>query len=288
MALTHAQKTGLEAAILAYLAAEGGRFARTVAAFKEEAQVGGGGDEGNQVVSGAVLEKAWAHLHHTLKSKSKANQKAFFAAIESGDVAEVQLYACVGVDVEAFRNTCEFRYGNDDDDDEEAEEVDVSPLFWAARHDQLAIVVAEVQLYGCVGIDVKAFRNTCEFRYDNDDDDEEEAEEVYVSPLYWATQHDQLAIVKYFVASGHDKDVCDDNDDLTPLYVAARNNYIAVVQYLVEQGADKEKGNRNDATPLYIAAEKGNFRVVQYLVEQGADKDKARDNGCTPLFIAAQ
>ena len=38
MALTNAQMTGLEAAILAYLAA-GGRFARTVAAFKEEMQV---------------------------------------------------------------------------------------------------------------------------------------------------------------------------------------------------------------------------------------------------------
>ena len=38
MPLTHAQKAGLEAAILAYLAAEGERFARTVAAFKEEAK----------------------------------------------------------------------------------------------------------------------------------------------------------------------------------------------------------------------------------------------------------
>jgi hypothetical protein len=60
MALTHAQKTGLEAAILAYLTAtEGGRFARTVAAFKEEAQVVGsaGKDvEDPLVVSGSVLD----------------------------------------------------------------------------------------------------------------------------------------------------------------------------------------------------------------------------------------
>jgi len=124
MPLTHAQKTGLEAAVLAYLTAEGGRFARTVAAFKEEAQVLGGGNEGNLVVSGAVLEKAWVHVHHILKSKGKANQKAFFDAIESGDSAEVQLYVCVGVDVEALR----------DGEDEWC------PLFCAAFFNRIEIV----------------------------------------------------------------------------------------------------------------------------------------------------
>ena len=49
MSLTHAQKTGLEAAIVAHLAAEEGeRFARTVAAFKEEAQLPGGGGGGGE------------------------------------------------------------------------------------------------------------------------------------------------------------------------------------------------------------------------------------------------
>ena len=123
MALTDAQKAGLEAAILAYLAAEGGRFARTVASFKEEAQgpAGGGGndaEEDNLVVSGAVLEKAWAMVNHTLTSKGKPRTKAFFDAIKLGDVAEVQLYECVGVDVKALRDGVE---GG-------------SPLFWAAYH----------------------------------------------------------------------------------------------------------------------------------------------------------
>jgi len=234
MALTHAQKTGLEAAILAYLTAEGGRFARTVAAFKEEAQGpgAGGNDEGNNlIVNGAVLEKAWTHLHHTLKSKGNANQKAFFAAIESGDVAEVQLY-------------------------------------------------------GCVGIDVKAFRYTCEYFNDDDDEEEEEAEGVDVSPLYWAAQHDQLAIVKYFVESGHDKDFGDDDDISTPLSIAAQNDHIAVVQYLVEQGADKDKADNEGTTPLYITAHQGHLAVVRYLVEHGADIDKATSTGHTPLMIA--
>jgi hypothetical protein len=110
------QVTGLEAAILAYLAAEGGRFARTVAAFKEEAQVLGGGDGGNVVVDDAVMEKAWAIVHHGLGGATQT--KAFFKAIKSGDLAEVQVYVCVGVDVKALR------YG----------EKEWSPLFYAAKH----------------------------------------------------------------------------------------------------------------------------------------------------------
>ena len=110
---------------MAYLAAEGGRFARTLAAFKAEAPVGGGdGEENNLVVSGAVLEKAWAMVHHTLKSKGKSRTKAFFDAIESGDLAEVQLYECVGVDVQALR------YGVDE----------ASPLYNAAYFNRLEMV----------------------------------------------------------------------------------------------------------------------------------------------------
>ena len=105
MALTHAQQTGLEAAVLAYLAAaEGGRFARAAAAFKEELQRGGGGDGANKKcieVSGSVLEKAWAVAHRGLNGATKT--KKVFDAIESGDMAEVELYVCVGVDVEALR-----------------------------------------------------------------------------------------------------------------------------------------------------------------------------------------
>ena len=143
MPLTHAQKTGLEAAILAYLAAEGGRFARTVAAFKEEAQGPGGGGNGTEnklVVSGAVLEKAWAMVHHSLKSKGKARTKAFFDAIESGDLAEVQLYECVGVDVKALRE------GKEEN----------SPLYCAAYFNRLEMV----QLFVSSGHDMRTGTRT--------------------------------------------------------------------------------------------------------------------------------
>jgi hypothetical protein len=101
MVLTDVQKTGLEAAILAYLVAEGGRFTRTVAAFKEEAQNGGGGGGGEEdvmVVSGLVMEKAWAFVR-----ENQAQNQAFFLSIKSGDLSAVQLHVCVGVDIKALR-----------------------------------------------------------------------------------------------------------------------------------------------------------------------------------------
>jgi len=242
------QVTGLEAAILAYLAAEGGRFARTVAAFKEEAQVLGGGDGGNVVVSGAVLEKAWAHVHHNLKSKGKANQKTFFDAIESGDLAEVQLYVCVGVDVKALRNGSGAW----------------SPLFYAAKHNRMELV----QCFLKTGheIDTGA-RNGA-------------------TPLHVAAQEGHVVVVQYLVEQSADKEKAS-NEGVTPLNIAAQEGHLLVVQYLVEQGADKDKAMNDGSTPLYIAAQNGYLAVVQHLVEQGADKDKAMNDGNTPLMVAS-
>ena len=84
----------LEAAILAYLTAQGERFARTVAAFKEEAMLPDDGSDNaaadqQVLVSGAVLERAWVHARHDLMTN---DEMAFFDAIKSGDLAEVQLY----------------------------------------------------------------------------------------------------------------------------------------------------------------------------------------------------
>jgi len=96
MALTHAQQIGLEAAVLAYLAAaEGGRFARAAAAFKEELRRGDDGANKKCIeVSGSVLEKAWVVAHRGLNGATKT--KKVFDAIKAGDMAEVELYVCVG------------------------------------------------------------------------------------------------------------------------------------------------------------------------------------------------
>jgi hypothetical protein len=95
MALTQPQQTALEAAILAYLSAQGGRFARTAAAMAEEAQFTGG-KEVQTESGGEVLEKAWAPF-----VQNRVFDTAI--AITGGNLAEIQLHVWMGIDVEAQR-----------------------------------------------------------------------------------------------------------------------------------------------------------------------------------------
>jgi ankyrin repeat protein len=104
--------------------------------------------------------------------------------------------------------------------------------------------------------------------------------------LYMAAETDQLAVVKYLVQQGAEKDTAD-NAGATPLFMAALQGHLAVLQYLAQQGADKNKANNNGTTPLHIAAQKGHLAVVQCLVQQGADKDKVNNSGCSAVYIAA-
>ena len=238
---------GLDAAILAYMAAkEGGRFARTVSAFIEEAILSGG--EGGSVVEGeGVLEEACTHVFRSLNDVVQT--KSFFDAIESGDLAEVQLYECVGVDVRALR--------------EDGEEEN-SPLYVAAHLNRLEMV----QLFVRSG------------------HDKEVGSRDGVPPLYIAAQEGHAAVVQYLVEQGADKDKVG-VDGMNSLYVAAQEGHVVVVQYLVEQGADKDKANKYGASPLWTASAEGHIAVVRYLAEQGVDKDKAIGDGRTPLSIAS-
>jgi ankyrin repeat protein len=63
-------------------------------------------------------------------------------------------------------------------------------------------------------------------------------------------------------------------DGCTPLFIAASWGHLAIVRYLVQQGADKNKAAEIDSvliTPLDVALLMDHFEVAQYLPEQGAD-----------------
>jgi len=270
------QTTGLEAAIVAYLAAEGGgRFARTVAAFKEEAQLPGGSHEGNLVVGGTVLEKAWLSVLEDGPTIS-----AIFDAIESGDLAEVQLYELAGVDVKAMRHSAQA----------------ISPLFWASLHNRIQIV----QCFLRSGHDVDLgdrdgttplFVAAQEGHFEvvqclvEHGADKVKAMIKGAFPLFMAAMNGHLTVVRYLVEQGSDKDKTADGGE-TPVCIAAQNGHFTVVQYLVEQGADTDKATVEGATPLFSAARSGHAVVVQYLAEHGADKEKANEHGMTPLSAA--
>ena len=251
MPLTDAQTAGLEAAILAYLVAKGERFARTAAAFNEEAQLQDCDGDDAPVVSGTVLEKAWTHVKRILSRPAASG--ALYDAIESGDAAEVQLYVCVGVDVEALR--CDGRH----------EYEEVSPLFCAAYHNRLELVQYFVQ--GGHNKEVGCHDGS--------------------SPLFTASQHGHFAVVQYLVEKGADKDRAD-NRFFTPLFISAQEGHFSVVQYLVEQGANKDKTVEDDWTPLMVACHEGHMDVAEYLLDQGCDRDHVAEDGYTALHCAAQ
>jgi len=88
----------LDTAILAYLTVHGGRFARTAAAFKDDARFHWGEPVWLDSGLGTMLGKAWAIF---LEKHDFNDLKNLFEAIEVGDVAEVQLNVWMGIDVEA-------------------------------------------------------------------------------------------------------------------------------------------------------------------------------------------
>ena len=246
---------GLEAAIMGYLAAGGGRFARTVAAFEAEGRLSGGGSD-------AELEQAWAFVAKDLQSNSATT--AFFNATKSNTLATVQLYTCVGIDVEKLKSRNK-EYRN------------LFPLHWAAIHNRVDMVKHFLR----IGHDKE-----------NGATSYVEAEgrewiDQSVTPLFIAAEYGHAAVVQYLIEQGAKKDAARDIGGIFPVQIAAQKGHLAVVQCLVELGVDKDIVDREGRTLIYIAADRGHLAVVKYLVEQGADKNKASHKGTiTPLVVA--
>jgi ankyrin repeat protein len=267
--------TKLDSAVQGYLTAEAvqdARFARTVAAAYNEVLRtgtggggggGGGGGSGSgsgsgssilgsnaPTASGDVLKKLWKKLHKCLTTKKY--RSLLYDGIESGDTEMVELFVCVGIDVQALR------HGYDE----------WPPLQCAAFYNRLDVVKC---LYASGHVQAK-----------NDYDGG--------SPLYVAAQEGHAAIVQYLVEQGADVD--EENvslDRQTPVYAAAENGMVAVVRYLVEQGADKDKANSLGKTPLLAAVEELKVDVATYLVNHDADMNRAQDHvGFTPLMAACK
>jgi hypothetical protein len=273
------------------LAAQEGHFARTVAALKDEARLTGGDRAGNNKKTW-TLEYAWDFVHSDLQGKvtkgtrslSDSKLKAFSKAVESGALADVQLYGCVGVDTKALR------YGEEEG----------SALYWAAYHDRLELVQYFVQSghdmetgkYSgewntptplCVAVERGHFMVV---RYLVEQGaDKNKVNNCDWTPLMAACHHGRVEMAEYLVDQGCDLDHVDMNGD-NALHLAAREGHVKVVEYLLKLGVDKDKTNDGMGTPLFLSAEHGHIGVVKCLVEQGADKDKAYEDGTTPFMQA--
>jgi ankyrin repeat protein len=109
------------------------------------------------------------------------------------------------------------------------------------------------------------------------------------TPLSWAAQWGQEAIVQLLLEKGADLE-SKSNNGRTPLSWAAEEGHEAIVQLLLKKGADLESKSNNGRTPLSWAAEEGSevLVVVQLLLEKGADVESKSIDGRTPLSWAVQ
>ena len=235
----------LEAALLEYLTAEGGRFARTAAAFQEEAHC--------LVVSGAVMENAWEDVSSVMIEKADC----IFEYIESGDLADVQLYVCVGLDLKDLMQ--EIVEG----DDECFEEGNAPPLYWAARYDRLELV----QFFVRDGHDIDKVKTDGR------------------TSLYTAARHGLFAVMRYLVEQGAAKDKAD-NDGLTPFMASINGGHVGVAEYLLEQGCDIDHARSDGWTALHYAAANGKVDIVELLLRYGAQSDVRSSEGETPADVA--
>ena len=107
--------------------------------------------------------------------------------------------------------------------------------------------------------------------------------------LIWATQSENLEIVKLLVDSGADINSVNGEDE-TPLFKAASFGLIRIVEYLLSRSENNviDKSSLSGYTPIYIASCYGYTDTVKLLLEHGADMSIYSSDGKTALERAIQ
>jgi len=108
-----------------------------------------------------------------------------------------------------------------------------------------------------------------------------------MTPLHWATYHDDLDIAQLLVRSGANVKAAS-RYGVTPLSLACTNGNAAMVELLLKAGADPAAALPGGETPLMTAARTGSLAVVKTLINHGANVDaKDERRGQTALMWAA-
>ena len=108
-----------------------------------------------------------------------------------------------------------------------------------------------------------------------------------MSPLHWATYHDQREIAELLVRAGAGVNAAN-RYGVTPLTLACTNGNDAMVEMLLAAGADPNMALPGGETPLMTAARTGTLASVKALLARGASIDSKDDRrGQTALMWAA-
>ena len=149
------------------------------------------------------------------------------------------------------------------------DETSATPLSWAARKGQEAVVKLLLER-----------KDVNPDRPDNDDQ----------TPISWAARNGCEAVVKLLLER---KDVNPDrpnNDGRTPISWAANNGHEAVVKLLLERkDVNPDRLDKYGRTPVSRAAENGHEVVVKLLLERkDVNPDRPDNDGRTPISWAAR
>lgn len=107
-----------------------------------------------------------------------------------------------------------------------------------------------------------------------------------MTPLHWATYHDQTDLVAHLLSAGAHVNVRNEYG-VTPLALAALNGNGNVVEQLLDAGADANTSLPGGETALLTAARTGRLAAVQALIDHGAMINATNAAGQTALMWAA-
>lgn len=94
-------------------------------------------------------------------------------------------------------------------------------------------------------------------------------------PLQMATNHNQLAVVKYLVEKGADKNYAHPASKMTAFHLAAFNGFDDEVKYLAASGADINKKLKGGVSLIRVIKDEGNTKMVDLLTSLGV-----KEEGC--------
>lgn len=115
----------------------------------------------------------------------------------------------------------------------------------------------------------------------------EAIDEDGMTPLHYATQHDNTTTARLLLERGANIEA-KDRLGFTPLNIAAQKDSLTTAGLLLERGADLESLDFYYSTPLHNAAYFNATATARMLLERGANIETKTSDGNTPLTILAQ
>ncbi|MFP3017266.1 MAG: ankyrin repeat domain-containing protein, partial [Wolbachia sp.] len=108
------------------------------------------------------------------------------------------------------------------------------------------------------------------------------------SPLHYAIKNNHIDVAKIMLEKEANVDINETMGGYTSLHIAAESGYLGLVNFLLRNKANVNARNDKEGIPLHTAALNGHLEVVNALILKGADVNSRVIGGCTPLHYAVE